>query len=380
MRWRAAAGALGAVVLAGAVLVLRGQVPAATPPPQPEPPRPVVMADPGLPVAEPARPPRWRVFPAQRGAIDGVVAPAHLVYTRAENGGMQLTVLGRDTGEELLRHDVPYGDAPWASLLHDGLLLIAHGGQRVLLEVLDPASGAVRELAAPPGFSFRPRLVELGEEVLVLGWQQVSPPDQPPPPASPAAGAQRSCVLAVQPRAGTARVAWCADRGWVPAWLYGGAGEVSWPAPSAQQAGCLQWWRLRPGAQVQAVPPDPQLCGARGLVELGGWRVTQWSETQVLTPVIVATDGSRRLPLGTSATFVACGRHVYWAAATQGIDPDTVYRWLPGSDHREVAFRLESPDRLAVAAPRCTDGVLSVAVTTADVSGQLVELRSLSRP
>jgi len=338
------------------------------------------MADPGLPVQDPARSPRWRVFTPPRGAIDGAAGPQHLLYTRAEHNRLELTVVSRDTGERLLQHAVPYADAPWASLLHDGLLLVAFGNQQVRVLVLDPATGAASELAPPGGYSFRPRLVELGEEVLLLGWQSALPPDQAVAADAPPTGAQRSCVLAVHPRAGTSRVAWCARQGWVPAWLYGGVGEVSWPSPATQSSGCLQWLRMRPGGEVQSVAPNRALCGARGLVDLAGWQVAQRAERAGLSPVIVATDGTRRLSLGTSSTFVACGRHIYWAAATRGIDPDTVYRWLPGATYREVAFRLDAADRLAVAAPNCTDGVLSVAVVSADVSGHLVELRSLNRP
>jgi len=363
-RWRAAAGALGAAVLVAAVLVLRGQVPPPTQPPPAAAPPPAVLADPGLPVQDPLRAPRWRVFTPTPGAFDGVVGPQHVVYTRADTDRLELTVRNRDTGEQLVRHIVPNDDAPWSSLLHDGLLLVVYGRQDVRLVVVDPATGEVRELAAPDGYSFRPRLVDLGEEVLLLGWHR-----EP----------RQSCVLAVQPRTGTTRVAWCAERGKVPAWLYDGVDEVVWPASVGLPNSCPGWQRLRPGGEVEAVAPKASPCGARGLVELEGWQVTQRAEPALLAPMVVATDGQRQLALGTAGSFVACGRHVYWAAATRGIDPDTLYRWLPGADYREVAYRLESIGRLMLAAPRCTDGVLSVAVATTH-DPRLVELRSISRP
>ena len=127
--------------------------------------------------------------------------------------------------------------------------------------------------------------------------------------------------------------------------------------------------------------PRAGLCGARMLVEFDGWQIAQRAEPDVLEPMIVASNGSQRLSLGTAGVFVPCGRHVYWVAATRGIDPDTVYRWLPGADHREVAYRLDAPGRLALAPPRCTGGVLSVAVTTSSgADPRLVELRSIGRP
>jgi len=345
--------------------VLREQVPPPTPrPPAPTSAQALTIADPGLPARDPQRAPRWRLNSVPRGAVDGVAGPQHLVYTRASEDQMELTVRRSDTGEQLVSHAVPNEDAPWSSLLHDGLLLVAHGRQQVRLDVIDPATGEVREFEPPAGYSFRPRLVDLGDEVLLLGWHT---------------DPRQSCVLAVQPRTGATRVAWCAEQSMVPAWLYAGVDEVVWPAVGP--SGCLQWQRLQPGGQAQPVPPTATLCGARALINLAGWQVAQHPERDALQPMIVASDGSRQLALGTAAGFVGCGRHVYWSAATQGIDPDTVYRWLPGADYREVAYRLELSDRLALAAPRCTDGVLSVAVTTAHGGDpRLVELLSLGRP
>ena len=363
VRWRAAASVLGAVVLASAIVVLRGQVPPA-PQQAATPPQPVVLADPGLPVRDPVREPRWRTFTPLFGAIDGAVGPQHVVYTRAAGDRLELTVLSRDSGEQLLRHSVLNDDAPWSSLMHDGLLLVAFGRQQVRLVVLDPVTDEVRELVAPAGYGFRPRLVDLGDEVLLLGWHTAP---------------RQSCVLAAQPRTGVTRVVWCAERGSVPAWLYDGVDEVVWPAQAGLPNSCPRWQRLRLGGEVEAVPPKAPLCGARGLVELDDWQVTQRAEPEVLTPMIVATDGQLQIALGTAGAFVACGRHIYWAAATRGIDPDTVYRWLPGAEYREVAYRLESTGRLMLATPHCTDGVLSVAVTTTH-GPRLVELRSLGRP
>jgi hypothetical protein len=363
VRWRAAAAAIGAVVLVGAVLVLREQVPPPAPVQAAVPPI-VVPDDPGLPVQDPVRAPRWREFMPPQDSLDGVVGLQHVVYTGAGSQRLELAVQSRDTGEPLLRYDVPNDDAPWSSLLHDGLLLVVFGRQQVRLVALDPATGQMREYAPPDGYGFRPRLVGLGAEVLLLGWH-VEP--------------RQSCVLAVQPHTGATRVVWCADRGMVPAWLYDGVDEVAWPAVAGLPNGCPQWQRLRPGGEVEPVPLKTLMCGAHGLVELGGWQVTQRAQLGMITPMIVATDGQRQLALGTSAAFVACGRHIYWVAATRGIDPDTVYRWLPGAEYREVAYRLEAPGRLMLAPPRCTDGVLSVAVTTTHTP-RLVQLRSLGRP
>jgi hypothetical protein len=365
MRWRAVAGVLGVAVLAGTVLVLRGQVPPPSPPTQPvATPQPAAIADPGLPVRDPERTPRWRVFPGQRDAVDGVVGPQHLVYTRADANRLVFTVQKRDTGERLLRYAVPHDDAPWATLLHDGLLLIVHGRRQVWLVAINPATGQIRQLAPPQGYSFRPRLVDLGDEVLLLGWQD---------------GPQRSCVLAVQPWTGATRVAWCAPHNRAPAWLYDGVDEVTWPSVTAAPSECSQWQRMRSGGEVQPMRPNPWLCGARGVIDIAGWQVAHGAERDATRPLIVASDGAREVILGTAAAFVGCGRHVYWSAATRGVDPDTVYRWQPGTDHREVAYRLSST-RHALGVPRCTDGVLSVAVTTAGSDPRLVELRALSRP
>lgn len=354
---------LGAAVLTGAVLVLRGQVPPPTPPAPPSTASPpVAVADPGLPVREPELAPRWRVFTAQRDAIDGVVGPQHVVYIRPDGDQLELTVQLKATGAELLRHGVRHDEAPWASLLHDGLLLVV-GGQPVQLIALDPATGAVREIAPPAGYSFRPQLVDVGDEVLLLGWQD---------------GQQRSCVLAVQARTGASRVAWCAQEGTSPSWLYEGQDEATWPATSVPQPGCLQWQRLRSGGQVQPMPQNPWLCGAWGLVDVGGWQVAQRPERDAAQPLIVASDGSRPLALGIAAAFVGCGRHVYWSAATDGVYPDVVYRWEPGADYREVVYKLGSSTRYTLGLPRCTDGVLSVAMTTRD--HRVVELYALSRP
>jgi hypothetical protein len=365
MRWRAVAGVLGVAVLAGAVLMLREQMPPPSPPMPPVvTPRPAAVADPGLPVRDPVRTPRWRVFPGQRDAIDGVVGPQHLVYTRAGANRLVFTVQKRDTGEHLLRHAMSHDDAPWATLLHDGLLLIVHGRRQVQLVAIDPATGQIRQLAPPQGYSFRPRLVDLGDEVLLLGWQD---------------GSQRSCVLAVQPWTGATCVAWCVQHGRAPTWLYDGVDEVTWPLVAPPPA-CAQWQRLRSGGEVQPIRPNPWLCGARGVIDIGGWQVAQWAEQDAARPLIVASDGARQLALGTAAAFVGCGRHVYWSAATRGVDPDMVYRWQPGTDHREVAYRLTLPTRHMLGVPRCTDGVLSVAVTTTGSDPRLVELRALNRP
>lgn len=353
-------------MLASAVLVLRGQVPA----PSPEPPATTTeairaaVADPGLPVRDPVRTPRWRVYGAQRDAIDGVVAPQYLLYTRAQGERVELTVQNRNTGDDLLRHAVPHEGAPWASLLHNGLLLVAHGRQQVRLAAVDPVSREVRELAPPAGHSFRPRLVDLGDEVLLLGWDDAL---------------QRSCVLAVQPWTGAARVAWCAEQGTVPAWLYDGVDEATWPASTFPRA-CLQWQRLRSGGEVQPMPQNPLLCGARNVIDFDGWQVAQRAERDAPQPLIVASDGTNQLGLGTAGGFAGCGRHVYWSAATASVHPDTVYRWLPGTDYREVVYRLDSIRRHSLGVPRCTDGVLSIAVTTVGNSTRLVELRALNRP
>jgi len=365
MRWRAVGGLLGAAVLAAAVLVLREQVPPPAYSAAPEPPITAELVDrPGLPAFEPMRTPRWRQFTPPRRALDGVVGVQYLLHTRTDRDSVEFIVQRRDTGEQAPAYSVPQDEAPWSGVLHRGLLLVSHGYPEVRLVVLDPAAqqpSPIRELTPPPGYSFSPHLVELGDEVLMPGRQQ-----------DPA----RSCVLAVQPQSGAARPVWCAPQGRSPGWLYAGVDQVVWPEFTNPPTVCPHWFRLRAGGEVEQLVGHPALCGAREVTDFGGWQVTLRSEHTGARPQITATDGSRRLVLGTAAGFVACGRHVYWSAAAHGAGEDTLYRWRPGTEHREVVHR---SSRLVLTAPRCSEGVLSVG-EMAGSGPRMVELRALNRP
>lgn len=371
VRWQAVGGALGAAVLAGAVVLLRGQVqpPARVAAPVPAPQAAPVVDSPGLPVEEPLRVPRWRTFTPRRGALDGAVGVQYVLHIRTEVHRVEFSVQRRDTGTQALPYTVPQDESPWSSLLHNGLLLVSHGIDTAKLTVVDPAQAdealRVRNVTPPAGHTFSSHLVGLGEEVLLPG-RQLQPP--------------RACVLAVAPRALTSRVVWCAPQGRAPGWLYAGHDEVVWPEFRDPPTACPQWFRMLPGGQPHAIPGQLTLCGARELLNIDGWQITLHPERDASRPLITATDGSRRLVLGTAATMAACGRHVYWTAPADGDAPDVLYRWLPGTDYREVAHRLPSSEhRRGLTAPRCTEGVLSVGELVGS-GPRLVELRALNRP
>jgi hypothetical protein len=366
VRWRAVGGALGAVVLTAAVVNLRGQVepPVQAAPPSPEP--AAVVDTPGLPVLDPPRPLRWRSYTPGRGALDGSVGVQYVLQSRTGAQFVEFTLQRRDTGERSPPYFVPQDEAPWSSLLHNGLLMVSHGVQRARLTMFDPTGPDVRELPPPDGYTFGAHVVGLGDEVLLPG-HQLDPP--------------RECVLAVTPRAGTSRVLWCGPPGHAPGWLYAGADEVVWPEFSDPPGACPRWWRVQPGGRPHEVPGQLALCGARELLNAGGgWQVTLHPERDAARPQLTATDGTRRLVLGTASTMVACGGHVYWTAPSVGDSPDVLYRWLPGADHREAVLRLESAgSRRGLTSPRCTEGVLSVGEVLGS-GPRLVQLRALNRP
>jgi hypothetical protein len=231
--------------------------------------------------------------------------------------------------------------------------------------LIDPTTGLRRQLPPPEGHAFGHELVAVGSEVLVVGRQNGQP---------------RRCMLAVQPRSGVARVVWCAPPRTTLGWLYGAAGEVVWPVFSDPPTGCPVWHRLRPGEQVQPMTPLTPVCGARELLEVGGWQVVLQPQRDATRPLIIATSGSQRLVLGSAPSVVACGRHVYWSAsADDAVAGAAVYRWWPGAAHREVVYRLEPTSRRGLSAPRCTEGVLSVGVTMGS-GPRVAELRALNRP
>ncbi len=373
-----AASLTGAVVMAAAVVLLRGEVePVAAPTSGPSVPTTTVVIppEPGLPERE-----------AEAPLVDGplVEAPGTVVLAQADRarivhsdfGGSRLTVIDRaHRGPPVVhpKRERSTGFGTGWLLRGDSVFFVERadttGGRAGAgrLMRLDLTTGTTTELplrsvaAAAVGTI----LVGVGTELLLVGQT---------------AQGHRACVVAVRPSDGADRIVLCAELDRQAAHL-APFGDDALVGYSSGRPGCSDWLRVSADGATRPVRLHPGACEPLSLAVLGVWRVTAPSGSGLIPDgplgTVAAYLGERRMVLDDRGRSpIACGRHVYWTAERDG--RGLLRRWLPGDDHVEAVEHLSRGRRIAEIT--CRDGVLAVPTVDADGTGGSSQVRILDQP